>query len=150
MKNLSIGWAELERVLLALWIGALWTVGFIVAPLLFAELERAVAGRIAGVLFGYLNYFGLVVGVLLLARNRLLARPGLDWRALLLTLMLVFILINEFVLAPEIAALREMGFEAGTVQAARFGQLHGAASMLYVLNAVFGLTLLISGIRRRD
>ena len=138
----------LERVLLALWVGALWTVGFLVAPVLFAELERAVAGTVAGILFGYLNYFGLLVGGLLLARNRLSARPGLDWRALLLTLMLVFILVNEFALAPEISALRDAGLVAGSAEAARFGQLHGAASLLYVLNALFGLLLLVRGTRR--
>ena len=137
-----------ERVLLALWIGALWTVGFLVAPVLFAELERPVAGSIAGILFGYLNYFGLGAGTLLLARNRLQARPGLDMRALLLTLMLLFILVNEFALAPEIAALRRAGFAADSSEAVRFGQLHGAASVLYGLNALFGMLLLILGVRR--
>jgi len=131
--------AVLDRVLLALWIGALWTVGFLVAPVLFAELDRSTAGTVAGILFHYLNYAGLLIGAFLFLRNRLGAvRPA----ALLLVLMLGSILISEFGLAPQIAALREAGFAAGSAEAARFGRLHGAASLLYVLNALFGLVLL--------
>lgn len=137
----------LERIVLAMWVGALWTVGFVVAPVLFAELPRAQAGSLAGILFAYLNYFGLIAGSLLLARNRLAARPGLDWRALLLTLMLLFILISEWVLAPEIASLRQAGLIEGSAAATRFGRLHGLASLLYLFNALAGLSLLIAGIR---
>jgi hypothetical protein len=36
-----------ERILLTLWVGALWVAGFIVAPLLFSELDdRALAGSL--------------------------------------------------------------------------------------------------------
>ncbi|HEY9198748.1 MAG TPA: DUF4149 domain-containing protein [Gammaproteobacteria bacterium] len=139
-------WSTLERVLLALWVGALWTVGFVVAPVLFAELERSVAGNIAGILFHYLNFVGLLIGGLLLVRNRLAARPA-NAPGLLLMLMLVSILINEFGFAPQIAALREAGFAAGSEAAAQFGRLHGAASVLYLINALFGLTLLVIGTR---
>jgi hypothetical protein len=140
--------SALERVLLALWIGALWTVGFVVAPVLFAELDRQTAGTIAGILFRYLNHAGLVIGAFLLLRNRLTAAPAAA-PALLLVLMLSSILINEFGLAPQIAALREAGFAAGSADAARFGRLHGAASVLYLANALFGLALLVVWDRRR-
>ncbi|MCK5382667.1 MAG: DUF4149 domain-containing protein, partial [Gammaproteobacteria bacterium] len=30
---------SLERILLTLWVGSLWVVGFVVAPVLFAELD---------------------------------------------------------------------------------------------------------------
>jgi hypothetical protein len=141
----NIGTA-LDRVLLALWVGALWTVGFVVAPVLFAELDRPLAGSIAGILFRYLNHAGLVIGAFLLLRNRL-SSGAATAPALLLVLMLGLILINEFGLAPQIAALREAGFAAGSAEAARFGRLHGAASVLYLVNALFGLTLLVIGIR---
>ena len=40
---------SLERILLTLWVGSLWVVGFVVAPVLFAELDdRALAGSTAG------------------------------------------------------------------------------------------------------
>ncbi|MFN2308428.1 MAG: DUF4149 domain-containing protein [Gammaproteobacteria bacterium] len=132
----------LERVLLALWVGALWTVGLVVVPLLFAELDRPTAGTVAGVLFRYLNHAGLVIGGFLLLRNRL-AVAGHSVSALLLASMLFLILINEFVLAPQIMALRETGFAAGSTEAARFGRLHGAASVVYLINALSGLALLV-------
>ncbi|MFA7594428.1 MAG: DUF4149 domain-containing protein [Thiohalobacteraceae bacterium] len=138
---------ELDRALLALWVGALWTVGLMVVPVLFAELDRSTAGTIAGVLFHRLNYAGLVIGTLLLLRNRLgAARAGMP--ALLLVLMLGSILVSEFALAPQIAALRETGLPAGSAEAARFGRLHGAAFVLYVINALFGLVLLLTWGRR--
>lgn len=143
MTNVGI---PLERVLLALWVGALWTVGFMVAPVLFAELDRHTAGSIAGILFHYVNLAGLVIGGFLLLRNRLSARATAP--ALLLALMLLLILINEFGFAPEIAALRATGFAEGSSQARRFGLLHAAASVLYLVNALFGLTLLVIWERR--
>ncbi len=143
----SIG-TVLDRVLLALWVGALWTVGFLVVPVLFAELERSTAGTVAGALFHRLNYAGLLIGTVLFLRNRLGAvRPVTP--ALLLVLMLGSILVSEFGLAPQIAALREAGFAAGSAEAARFGRLHGAALLLYVINALFGVVLLAIGIRPR-
>ncbi|MBI5041435.1 MAG: DUF4149 domain-containing protein [Gammaproteobacteria bacterium] len=139
--------AALERILLALWVGALWTVGFVVAPVLFAELDRHTAGTLAGILFHYLNFAGLVIGGFLLLRNRLSATRATA-PALLLVLMLASILINEFGFAPEIAALRDAGFAVGSEAATRFGRLHAAASVLYLVNALFGLTLLVIGVRR--
>jgi len=138
----------LDRALLALWVGALWTVGFLVVPVLFAELERSTAGTVAGALFHRLNYAGLVIGAFLLLRNRL-SLPAATAPALLLVLMLGSILVSEFGLAPQIAALRETGLVAGSAEAARFGRLHGAASLLYVINALFGVVLLAIGIRPR-
>jgi hypothetical protein len=138
-------WAAIERVLITLWVGALWTVGFVVAPVLFSELDRPVAGTLAGILFHYLNFAGLVIGSGLLLRNRLTTQATLP--ALLLASMLLLILINEFGIAPEIAALREAGFAVGSETAKRFGLLHGSASVLYVINALFGLALAVVGVR---
>lgn len=140
-------WNAVDRILLALWVGALWTVGFLVAPVLFAELDRHTAGSIAGILFHYLNLAGLLIGGFLLLRNRRAERAATA-PALLLVLMLLSMLINEFGFAPEIAALREAGFVEGSEQARRFGLLHGAASVLYLINALFGMTLLVIWERR--
>ena len=138
-------WAAIERMLITLWVGALWTVGFVVAPVLFSELDRSTAGTLAGILFHYLNFAGLVIGSGLLLRNRFTTQATLP--ALILAFMLLLILINEFGIAPEIAALRETGFAAGTEAAKRFGLLHGSASVLYLINALFGLALAVVGVR---
>jgi len=56
-----------ERILLTLWVGGLWAIGYIVAPALFANLEdRALAGTLAGVMFNIIAWVGLACGSLLL------------------------------------------------------------------------------------
>ena len=56
-----------ERILLTVWVGGMWTVGYVVAPTLFAMLDdRSLAGSIAGRLFTVMSYVGLVSGGLLL------------------------------------------------------------------------------------
>ena len=127
----------LERVLLTLWVGSLWVSGFMVAPLLFAGLDdRALAGTLAGELFGITAYIGLVCGGLLLALNSVNYR-ALNWRGLLLAGMLLLIVVGQFVLTPMIAGLREQGL-SGSPQ---FGQLHGLASVLYIITCLCGLLL---------
>ncbi|HEY9151095.1 MAG TPA: DUF4149 domain-containing protein, partial [Gammaproteobacteria bacterium] len=54
-----------ERILLTLWVGGLWAIGFIAAPILFAVLEdRTLAGTLAGEMFRALAWLGLVCGSL--------------------------------------------------------------------------------------
>jgi MFS family permease len=131
----------LERILLTLWVGSLWVSGFLVAPLLFATLEdRALAGSIAGELFSLTAWIGLLCGGVLLALNGLNFRAR-NWRGLLLAGMLLLIVIGQFVLTPMIAGLREQGLSATP----RFGQLHGLASVLYVITSVAGLLLVAAG-----
>ena len=40
-----------EKILLTIWVGAMWSVGYIVAPVLFQMLDKPVAGNVAGQLF---------------------------------------------------------------------------------------------------
>ncbi len=127
----------LERLLLTLWAGSLWVTGFMVAPVLFSVLEdRALAGTLAGELFGITAWIGLACGGLLLALNGVNYR-ALNWRGLLLAGMLLLVAVGQFVLAPMIAGLREQGLSATP----RFGQLHGLASVLYVITSLCGLLL---------
>ena len=115
-----------ERILLTLWVGGLWTVGYMVAPALFASLDdRALAGTLAGVMFDIVAWVGLGCGVLLLLFNQL-ANPGrrFNWRALVLLAMLVLIVAGKFWLAPMIAKLRTQGL----VDSVEFARLHGAAA----------------------
>ncbi len=139
----------LQRTLLTFWIGGLWTSGFVVAPLLFAELDdRALAGTLAGAMFQVMAYAGLACGVCLLAINWLLRgqRRFLDWQTLVIMAMLVMTAIGEFVLAPWIAELRV----AGLTESARFAQAHGLASGVFLVNCVLGLVLVSTGRRDRE
>ena len=135
-----------ERTLLTLWVGTLWVTGFIVAPLLFAELDdRAVAGSVAGSLFTLTSYIGLVCGSLLLVFNAAVFRR-VNWRAVVIVCMLVLVVIGQFVLTPLVAELRVQGL----TDTPRFGQLHGVASALFLITSVLGLVLVAVGQQGRD
>jgi hypothetical protein len=135
----------LERVLLTLWVGGLWVSGFIVAPLLFAGLEsRAQAGTLAGSLFSIMSYIGLACGTLLLGlRGLRREHPAARGPLLVIVVMLALVVVGEFVLSPMIAELRAVG----QVESSRFGQLHGLAAILFMINCLLGLVLVAFGQR---
>ncbi len=126
-----------ERLLLTLWVGGLWTVGFIVAPMLFNSLEdRALAGTLAGNLFQVMSYIGLVCGVLLLLGNQFRYRR-VNWRTYVLLLMLLMVILNEFIVSPFIASLRQ----TDAVASSAFAMAHGTASVIFLVTSLLGLFL---------
>jgi hypothetical protein len=129
----------LERILLTLWIGGLWVIGFVVAPTLFVTIpDTAIAGTVAGSLFTSISRIGLVCGSVLLLLTWLQRACSRRRReALVIVLMFVLIVTGEYVLAPMIGDLRA----AGQVGSERFGQLHGLATVLYGINCLLGLLL---------
>ena len=137
-----------ERLILTIWIGGMWTVGYLVAPTLFSMIdERAIAGSIAGRLFTVMSYIGLISVLLLL--SSLLFNSGMQilqsWRSWVLLGMLLIIIIGEFVLQPKMSAIRESGLQGD--DAAQFARLHIAASILFLVNSIAGLVLVVFGIR---
>jgi hypothetical protein len=135
--NLTVIVPALERILLTLWVGSLWVTGFVVAPVLFALLDdRALAGTLAGELFGIAAWTGLVAGSMLLLLNLSNYRT-INWRGVVLAGMLLLVVVGQFVLAPMIAELRAQGLSGSS----RFGQLHGLASVLFIATSVCGLLL---------
>lgn len=142
-----------ERILLVLWIGGMWTVGFIVAPTLFHLLDdRTLAGNLAGRLFSIMSYLGLGAGSLLLLGQ--FARSLSGWhrngRIWALVTMLVVISIGEFGLQPMMADLKSTGLAEGSEAARRFGQLHGIASSLFLITSLLGLGLVVFGLDERN
>jgi hypothetical protein len=126
-----------ERLLLTLWVGGLWTVGFIVAPMLFNSLDdRALAGTLAGNLFQIMSYIGLVCGVLLLLGNQFRYRR-VNWRTYVLLLMLLMVILNEFLVSPFIASLRQ----SDAVTSSTFAMAHGTASVIFLITSLLGLFL---------
>ena len=111
-----------------------------VTPILFARLDdRAVAGSLAGDLFTLTALLGLVCGSVLLIAH--ITRAGrYDWRAWVLTLMLLLVAVGQFVLAPMISDLRSQGL----VDSVQFASLHGLASVLYLATSGFGLLLVVA------
>ena len=94
------------QVLLAtIWAGSLWTVGYLVAPILFGTLEdKVLAGTIAGNLFQAVAWLSLFCGSILIFTCKLTVDKPLtrDNRQVLLLVgsMLTCTLIGYFVLHP--------------------------------------------------
>jgi len=138
-----------DRILLTLWVGGMWIIGYVVVPVLFKMLERQVAGNVAGQLFTIMSYIGLVSGVLLL--TSVLYRYGfsewLQWRVLVLVAMLVIIVVGQFVLQPLMVELKAVGLVGETAK--QFGRLHGISSILFMMNSLAGLALVVFGLSEK-
>jgi uncharacterized membrane protein len=135
------------RLLIAvLWVGSLWTIGYIVAPTLFATLEdRSLAGTIAGRLFRIEAWISLTCAatlVLLILRDKA-AQLNVKACLVLVSAMLACTLIGHFGLQPFMAALRESGGVTSDAVRAKFGMLHGISSAIYLIQSVLGAVLLI-------
>ncbi|QWD80672.1 DUF4149 domain-containing protein [Polynucleobacter sp. MWH-Spelu-300-X4] len=135
----------------ALWLGSLVTIGYVVAPVLFATLhDTQVAGMIAGQLFRIEGTISLVLGVALIVFANLLVKRGLvhykQVRWYLLA-MLIGAAIVAFILQPMMNAMREEALAQGfpvmlSPLAASFGRLHGVSSVLYLIQTLLGLVLM--------
>ncbi|AOJ62175.1 hypothetical protein WJ32_06695 [Burkholderia ubonensis] len=138
------------RLLSAVWVGSLLTIGYAVAPVLFRSLERMTAGSIAAQLFRIEAVLGVVCGVLLLVLSNQQVRRGCDeYRRVrwILAAMVGCVLIGYFALQPFMNALRVAAMDAGTdiansPYASRFGMLHGVSSLFYLVESVLGLMLI--------
>lgn len=137
--------------ILTLWVGSIITVGYIVAPTLFATLsDRQVAGMVAGALFRVEGIVSMVLSVGLIVFANLLVKRGCgrykNIRWYLLT-MLVCSVISAFVLEPMMDSLREEALSHGfpvmlSPLAQAFSRLHTFASVVYLLQSLIGLVLL--------
>ena len=134
-----------ERTLLSLWVGALWSIGYLAVPTLFASLDdRMLAGMLAGKMFTGVSFIGLGCGTALLVSFWMQGvKPLKERRVQLILVMLFLVLLGEFLLQPQMAALKAQGLVEGSGAAARFGVLHGIASVLYLVNSIIGLVLLV-------
>lgn len=137
-----------ERILLTLWVGGLWAIGYLAVPVLFNMLnDRQLAGELAGKMFSIISIIGLVFGVLLLigAFYRAGDKWLRAWRVWILVAMLVFVAVGFFVLQPMMQNLKAHGLVEGSVQATNFGRLHGISSILYMATSLLGLGLVVAG-----
>jgi uncharacterized membrane protein len=145
--------ASIERIVLALWVGGLWSIGLVVAPELFRSLEsRQVAGAIAGNIFTVMNYSGLIAGLILLSlahrQYQYRWRSFRQWRTLLIVTMLILVVISQFVLTPMMQEIKQARLVTAVVSLDmhnQFAILHGLSSILYLLTGILGLVLVAAG-----
>jgi hypothetical protein len=130
-------------------VGSALTIGYLVAPTLFATLARSVAGDVAARLFRIEAFIGVACGVLSLTLGNVWVRRGaLEYRRLrwLVAGMLVCVLIGYFGLQPFMDVLRNQARADGldlalSPYAARFGLLHRISTLFYVVETLLGLVL---------
>lgn len=140
-------WDGLAGTMLVLWIGGMWAIGYIAAPVLFASLgDKQLAGMLAGKLFAVMAWTSIAAAVYLLVY-----RIGRDGGAALKTLfvwtvavMLVLTLIGFFGIQPIMQGLKDQAMPHAVMQsvfADRFARWHGVSSILYLIQSVLGLFL---------
>ncbi len=145
----------LQSIAVTLWVGGLWAIGLIVAPLLFHVLsDRAQAGMLAGQFFAAIAYIGLGCGSYLLLYR--LARFGgqafsqlLFWSVLL---MVALAAAGQFGVQPILASLRQQALPSQVMQSIfrdRFAAWHGVSSVLYLIECVLGLVVALQHGRGR-
>jgi hypothetical protein len=135
------------RLLVAtLWAGSLWTVGYLVAPTLFATLaDRVLAGTVAASMFRSEAWLSIAcaLGMLaLLARAKELDAKRRRLLVVLAVAVLVCTLVVQFGLQPMMAELRTGG-EMAPAAKTRFGILHGISSVIYLVQSLLAGFLVI-------
>ncbi|MPS49709.1 DUF4149 domain-containing protein [Methylobacillus sp.] len=143
-------WSDkLALVIITLWVGALWTVGYVVAPSLFHQLSenKPLAGNLAGQLFELVAYIGMVSAVYLLLHRVLrfgapALKQGFFWAVVV---MLLLTLAGQFGIQPLMASLKAQALPADVMHSAfadRFRTWHGIASIGYLVESLLGLVLI--------
>jgi hypothetical protein len=143
--------ARIRLLIATLWAGSLWTVGYLVAPTLFATLDdKMLAGTIAGRIFRVEAWLSVLCAVALVLLVRFLTndearRAGrqLTWLAIA---MLGCTLIGYFGLQPFMAALRESAGLGGVMNSEakmQFGLLHGVSSGFYLAQSLLAVVLVL-------
>ena len=151
---MRISAASTRSVILTLFVGSTWTIGYLVAPVLFSTLpDRALAGTVAGRLFQIEAWISLAcaVALFLLTRwpTKVVREITTEDRKTLVLIgaIAASTLIGYFALQPFMAALRESVAATGGVMPpdarTQFGLLHGAASAVYLLKSILGLLLVM-------
>lgn len=131
----------------ALWVGGLWAIGYLAAPVLFYQLDdRMLAGALAGRMFAWIGWVGIVCGawLLLFRLSRFGAgalRQAFFWIALV---MLALTLAQQFGIQPIIQQIKDQALPQDVMQSLfrdRFQTWHGVSSAVYLIESLLGLAL---------
>ena len=139
----------LYLVVLTLWVGGLWAIGYLAAPVLFSALEsRQMAGLVAGKLFGLIGWFGLGSATFLLLFlvqrwGGQVFKRGVFWLVLLMSLMTM---ASLFGIQPIMAQLKADALPREVMESVfrdRFATWHGISSILYLMQSMLGLWVVV-------
>lgn len=134
---------------ITLWVGGLWAIGYMAAPVLFVQLaDRQMAGMVAGKLFALIAWIGLgsaaYLVIFLLARWGVrLFRQSVFWLVILMAGMAA---IQLFGIQPLMAQLKVDALPREVMESVlrdRFATWHGVSSILYLMQSLLGLWLVV-------
>jgi hypothetical protein len=139
---------QFALLLATAWVGALWATGGLVVQVLFNNLDHVLAGKLAGQMFTWLSYFGIVAAFLLMI-HRVASygvealKQGYFW---IIIAMLALVLAGQFGIQPILAQLKSQAGAMDVMQsvfADRFKHWHGIASVAYLIECILGAVLII-------
>lgn len=139
----------LYHLAITLWVGALFAIGYLAAPTLFAQLtDRALAGSLAGEMFKWVAWLGIACGAYLLLflvgrRGFGAFRSSVFW---LVLAMLGLTVAGYFGIQPILAQLKADALPRQVMESAlrdRFATWHGISSGLYLLESLLGAALVL-------
>jgi hypothetical protein len=150
---------KLFSVVSGLWVGSYIGIGFLVVPVLFSTIgDRQIAGYVAANLFKITAYIGLALSAFLMVIANHLVKQGLKSYRLIRWLLLGLLICTigaACVLIPWMNSLREQALFAGlSIQSssysALFNRLHSISSVLFIIQALLGLTLVWVATKNAD
>ena len=134
---------------ITLWVGGLWAIGYMAAPVLFAQLaDRQLAGMLAGKMFALIAWIGLGASVylviFLLGRWRFrIFRLAVFWLVILMATMAA---LQLFGIQPLMEQLKLDALPREVMESVlrdRFATWHGVSSILYLMQSLLGLWLVV-------
>ena len=133
-----------------LWVGSILTAGYLVAPTIFGTLtDRQVAGMVAGSIFKVEAYLSTIVCIALMVLANLLVNRGLSQYKIIRLILLGMLFCSvaaSFVFIPWMNTLRDQALLNGmpvmlSPSADVFSKLHGASSIVFMIQSALGLYL---------
>lgn len=146
MRKLS---EALWFIAITLWVGGLWAIGYVAAPVLFSSLgDRQLAGMVAGKLFSLIGWIGLgsaayLLLFLLVRQGGQVFKGAVFWLVLSMALLVA---ASQFGIQPLMAQLKADALPRevmASVLRDRFAAWHGISSILYLVQSLLGLWLVV-------
>lgn len=139
----------LYLAVIALWVGGLWAIGYLAAPVLFSSLgDRQLAGMVAGKLFALIGWVGLGIAaylvIFLITRwGGQVFKRAVFW---LVILMATMVAASQFGIQPLMIQLKVDALPREVMESVlrdRFAAWHGISSILYLMQSLLGLWLVV-------
>jgi len=136
-------------IAITLWVGGLWAIGYVAAPVLFSSLgDRQLAGMVAGKLFSLIGWIGLgsaayLLLFLLVRQGGQVFKGAVFWLVLSMALLVA---ASQFGIQPLMVQLKADALPRevmASVLRDRFAAWHGISSILYLVQSLLGLWLVV-------